>query len=179
MSGYFSLTKTMKKYIVLSVLILLPYCLHAQNLITDSLPAPEFRQYAGYIGIGFPYGLSAEAIYRPFNSMAFSLGANMAIPILYLIEGGRPSVSAGFYFPTSRIKSSGVQDGIYTSMTILTAFGFDPAIYTLTFTFGSMGGSLPLVNWKFGAMLFLRESGSTFLRRIMGFPILSISLRLL
>jgi hypothetical protein len=144
---------------------------------SDSLQYLQYRRYAGYIGIGFPLGLGAEFTYRPLNSIAFSLGANLSLPILYLIEK-RPSFSMTLSFETQKIKSEGYQNGVSASMIILQTVGFDPTVYTLAFCYGSMEGSLPVFNWKFGAMIFLRDHATTFLRRIEGLPILSISWRI-
>jgi hypothetical protein len=171
--------RSMNKYLALFFLFSLPSVLYGQNSPPDSSEISQFHRYSGYFGIGFPFGVGIELSYRPVSPMAVSIGANMTLLIPNLLPRGRPSISASLDLATSSIKANGVQDGISSSVIILPAFGFDPSFYSFAFTFGSMAGSSPLVNWKFGAMLFLRESASTFFRRIMGLPLLSISLRLL
>jgi hypothetical protein len=167
-----------KKYLAVSIFIVMPCLLHAQDLFSDSLHIPQFHRYAGYVAVGFPLGIGVEGIYRPLNEIAFSLGGNLSLPFPYLMPTGRPSISAGLSFPVESIDIKGHQDGISASIIILAATDNFDRLNTVALSYGSMPGSQSVFNWKIGAMFFLLDHASTFAHRIEGIPILSISWRI-
>ena len=159
------------------VLCFLPNLLQAQNTVHDSLPPPGYHQYSGYAGIGFPLGFSVEGAYRPVSAVAFSLGGYLSFPVPYVMPAARPSLSVGLSFPVERMDEQGYQNGLSVSMNILAGTDNFNRLNTFGISYGSMPGSQPVFNWKIGAMFFLLDHATTFLRRIEGLPILSISWR--
>jgi hypothetical protein len=146
---------------------------------SDSTSACQFHNYSGYVALGFPLGLGTEIAYRPSSFMAVSFEANASILIPNLIQQGRYSLSFEAFFATQSISNNGGMNAVSASFIVLLPMQSYSTIYSMAINFGTMPGSMAIFNWKFGAMLWLRDHATTFFRRITGLPLLSISFKIL
>ncbi len=140
----------------------------------DTLKISQFSLFSGYLGIGWPLGVGGEFSYRPSSVIGLTIGGNVPLPILFEF---RSTISTGVSFAMEKIKSEGRQVGISASVIIFPPGIWDQTLYTVSFCLGTMPGSLPRFNWKFGCLIFLSE-GKDFHKIHGGLPIVSVSWRI-